>query len=105
MVTCQNCCSPSSSSYVGVCHETSDTIEDWPRDSLLKYNVYFLFVQEVFRHRYPWLRGQAINVEGCDFVTVKHREECQVGVSHLVRSGTLNSRSTPPTHRGASLPV
>ena len=70
VVTCQNCCSPSSSSYVGVCHIALDIIEDWPRDFLNKDNVYFLFVQEVFQHRYPGLRGQSINVQVRDFVNV-----------------------------------
>jgi hypothetical protein len=66
-----------------VCQETSDIIEDLPRDFLNKDNVYFLFVQEVFQHRYLGLRGQSINVEGRDFVNVKHREEVQVGVSRF----------------------
>ena len=61
---------PPTSSDVGVCYKTSDSIKDGTCNFLKKDNVYFLFLQEVFQHRYPRLRIQAINVERRDFVGV-----------------------------------
>jgi len=66
--------SPARGTYVCVSCETSDVIEDMPGNFLQENDVYFLFLQKVFQHRYPGWRSHAVNVEGLDFIDHRHSE-------------------------------